>query len=590
MPADGLTISIDGAASASLPEFNPDGSGGSVSFQVDLSDAGLVAGFSNFTASSPDGHVLFSAITTDPGNPYAGSVEATFYLGYDDFVVGDVPITITDTDALGRVATTTFTADITPVDPAPAILGLYDLRFDEGMTLGSKGTGSEAFTVDSVDPLGVPNTASVVLSATSSNPSLISSGDVSFTPLAGSPGYEELGLSSEAGRSGTATLTITAANGTTTTSSQIVVTVAPQNVYPVVAAPAALAYTERPTAQTLSIAFTAQGANGPPTLTVTDSQAPAGWQTPTIVAGKDGHYTARLALAPDTYASGNLLITATSPGVYGAISTTQTVAINGTHEHENFSVPAHQSFSLPEGDGLAVLTGFGSIPVTDPNGDGFSYAILNGPTISPTDHDPLYFVSNTGRLYLNGPDTWSASNPKADVSVFTVRVSNGAYTHNDVVAVHIQDASPPSLSLTETPASHAPGEPLRAGHITLSATDPHGLKVHFSIASQTDASGAKPYFIFNQANSSTGATGLILFGPPDAPHTSLADTLTITATDTQGLSASETISFFPDIIGGLTSNGMDAAAGTVDLRGARLAESNPSPEWHLALHGFSSLL
>ncbi len=168
------------------------------------------------------------------------------------------------------------------------------------------------------------------------------------------------------------------------------------------------------------------------------------------------------------------------------------------------------------------------------------------PPVSATDPTRLYAVSNTGVFYVNGPTPYVPNT--ANKHILAVRVSNGAYTHTDLVTVRIADASPPVLTLTETPAQRASAHAaITPGSIVISATDPHGLAVSFSITGQTDASGAKPYFIAGQSYAN-GLAKAVIFVHPDAPISSATDTLTITATDTQGLQTVQDIVFNPDLI------------------------------------------
>jgi hypothetical protein len=251
-----------------------------------------------------------------------------------------------------------------------------------------------------------------------------------------------------------------------------------------------------------------------------------------------------LAIAPYSDGSGAITLHAIAQqGLAGTAQDWETITLTGIHENLNFSIPASQSFSIAENAAGPVLFGFGTIPVTDGTGDALSYTIVSGnPAISATDTQSLFSLSDTGVFYVNGPTPWS---PTTDTYHLSVKVSDGAYTHTDQVSVHITDNSPPLLRVTETPGTKG-----TQGSITLTATDPHGLAVRLSILSQTDGSGAKPYFIAGQSTTDGTVTGHI-WVPHTAPIASGADTITLAATDTQGLVTTQTIVFFPDIIGAL---------------------------------------
>lgn len=585
----GPSLTLLGPATLSVLENFYGAGQNSLTLDVGLSDGITLAPNMQLTASSPDGTLATGTIVEDPGNPLAGTDIVTFTPGA--FRTGNVPITLTLTDGGGTSVTQTVTVDILPVDPAPAFvqqIGPISMR--EGPDATTKGSlGYPLYLyVDDLTPNGVDDSGSLIITATSSNPTLIANGDIVVTPIAGVPSAHTLNVFSEPGHYGSANITLTASDGTVSSSEVVAVTVNEVAIAPQITAPASVSYKESSVSQTLSIPITVLDPNAPPVVTVSDKSAPSGWSSPTLTIGANGHDTIQMVVAPFTYTSGTLSIAATSSqGTAGTLQSFFDLPIAGIQQHLNFTIPPTQSFSIREGDGGAVLFGFGNVPITGDTGDTFTFKIVSGdPPVSATDPTPLYSISSAGILYADSAPTWSPTSTNRHV--LGVQVYNGVYGRSEAVTVTVVDNSPPVLSLTETPATRtAPPHPVTtAGSVTITASDPHDLALSLAITAQTDASGAKPYFIgpvTKTGNIYTAAISVL----PTAPITHVADTLTISATDSQGLVSSQTISFLPDMIHKLPAGGAGVPDATSPLHegayGRPSLQANNEPLWEYGL-------
>lgn len=550
----GATLTIIGPTSGTMPEQISNAQRSTISFQVMVSDSFYVAPILTVQGSVAAG-TIGATNPVEDGSPYVGLSTVTYYPA--TFETGTIPISL-DVSIAGEVisASETFTVTITPVDPPP----FFDsspgsITMNEGD--GAKSMSSGYFQAVDLTPSGQSDAGALTYTVSSSDTALIGNNDIVLTPT-GSPGIEDFTVYSEAGEYGSDTITLTASDGTLSASALVPVTVQERAIAPTITAPATDSFIESSVSQDVSIPLTVLDPNGAPYVTLTNGTLPSGWSAPTLTQGADGQDTIAFTVAPYSAGSGTLSIQATSSaGTAGALSSNATIVVSGQPQHLDFSVPATQSFSIPENDGGAVIFGFGSIPVTDANGDSFSFKILSGdPPVSATDSTPLYSVSNTGVFYVNGPTPWSPSG--GDKHIMNVQVSNGAHTHNDVVTVIVTDNSPPLLALKETPATQpAAGGPVTPGVVTITASDPHDLGLTFAIPSQIDHSGAKPYVIAGVTKSGTTYTAEV-FVYPTAPHHGARDTLAISATDTQGLQTEQTVSFFPDIVHTLTAGAAPA--------------------------------
>jgi hypothetical protein len=136
------------------------------------------------------------------------------------------------------------------------------VRFSENVLASAKGSSSP-LGVQYIDltSTGATDTAAVTISATSSNPALIAPSDIVITK-SGLTGYDTMEIFSKAGAYGSATITLTANDGTKSTSIIIPVSVNEVAVQPVITLPAAETYKESAGWQTISIPVSIPPVNG----------------------------------------------------------------------------------------------------------------------------------------------------------------------------------------------------------------------------------------------------------------------------------------------------------------------------------------
>lgn len=137
---------------------------------------------------------------------------------------GSALITITVRDADGGTATEEFTLTVNGVNDAPTISTIANVTTPEDTA-----TGPIAFTVGDLETAA----ASLTLSATSSNTTLVPSANIVFS---GGGTNRTTAVVPAANLSGTATITITVSDGTAQSSTSFVVTVTPVNDPPTVTA------------------------------------------------------------------------------------------------------------------------------------------------------------------------------------------------------------------------------------------------------------------------------------------------------------------------------------------------------------------
>ena len=125
---------------------------------------------------------------------------------------GTTTITLTVSDGTASTSTS-FTLTVNPVNDPPLIWGLKDLTIS---TSGS--TGPLAFTVSDVETLN----ANLTVSASSSNPTLVPNANIAF---GGSGSSRTVTVTPAAGQIGSATITVTVSDGTSTGSQSFLLTV-----------------------------------------------------------------------------------------------------------------------------------------------------------------------------------------------------------------------------------------------------------------------------------------------------------------------------------------------------------------------------
>jgi hypothetical protein len=221
-----------------------------------------------FTVGDPDTSVnsLTPSASFDAGGivksiTFGGSgASRTFTVTPKANQTGTAPITITISDASGGVSRS-FILTVTPVNDAPTITPPANRSINEDTS-----TGALSFAVADVD------STNVSVSATSSNTTLIPNANVVVSPVAGAPGSRNVTITPVPnGNGGPVTVTLTASDGTLTSSAAFTVTVSPVNDPPTISNIASR--TVEPDTSTGNVAFTIGDIDGDTPLTVTASSS-----------------------------------------------------------------------------------------------------------------------------------------------------------------------------------------------------------------------------------------------------------------------------------------------------------------------------
>ena len=537
------TLTLLGSNTGTVYEQIVTGSPSSLSFSVAVSDSQTVAGNLTINASSQYGSVAVSSISASGTAILTWSPNANFVLGNG----GQVPITLSVTDGdYTTSSTSTYTAVIIPVDPAPFFVPqqvgqqpISNQSFNEGATASSKGvSGAQVFYVDDLTPAGVDDSGALSFSLSSSNTGLISNSDYTISSVAGTPSAHQITFYSEPGQSGSSLITLTASDGQQQTSTTFIETVNRVEIPPTISTVTAPLLYESSASQTFYMSFFVSEPNGVvPTVSVSAPANTSWWLSPVLTNNGGGNYTVAVGVAAGSWTTnypgynwaGSIVISATD----GVATTNESVSVQSAWQHLNFSVPASQTFSMPENSSVGVVAGIGSVPITNSNSDTFNYSIVG------SNPNPGFSVGSTnGTIYVNNSIGWSPTGSNS--YLLPIQVTNGAYTNVDDVTVNVTDNSPPS-------APAVIGEvwfPTRAGQLDteIGSSDPHGLSLSYSLTLLADPSGMHYYLLAYQGDE------IINLGNPGTIKNA-TDVFVITASDGH-FSSSTTFDFNP-YVGGL---------------------------------------
>jgi hypothetical protein len=283
--------------SAIANQTTPEDTAKTVAFTVGDPDTNVA---SLTPSASFDANGIVSSIT------FGGSgASRTFRVTPKANQTGTAPITITISDASGGVSTS-FMLTVTPVNDAPAVTPPASRTINEDTT-----TGALPFAVADVD------STNVSVSASSSDTTLVPNGSIVVSPVAGAPGSRNVTITPVPNsHGGPVTVTLTASDGTLTSSAAFTVTVSPVNDPPTISNIASR--TVEPDTSTGSVAFTVADIDGDTPLTVTASSSdqrvvPNG----NITLGGSGS-NRTIAVLPGANQGGAAIITVTVNDGHGA--------------------------------------------------------------------------------------------------------------------------------------------------------------------------------------------------------------------------------------------------------------------------------
>ena len=232
---------------------------------------------------------------------------------------GTATITLTVSDGAAS-ASTAFLVTVNDVNDPPAISAISDQTLNEDVS-----SGAIAFTVADVETAA----GSLLLSATSSNPSLLPGSGVLF---GGSGANRTLILTPLPDQFGTATLTVTVSDGSLTAASVFVVTVNPVNDPPTLAALGSVSLSQNAGPQTVNLTGISFGpTNEAQTLFITASSSNTGLIPHPAVNYSSPSATGSLTFTPISGIAGTATVTVTvnDAGPVNNITTrTFTVTVN----------------------------------------------------------------------------------------------------------------------------------------------------------------------------------------------------------------------------------------------------------------------
>ena len=434
---------------------NEDTATAAIAFTV--GDAETAAGSLTVSGSSSDVTLVPNANIVFGGSGASRTVTVT----PAPSLSGTATITVTVNDGTLN-ATDTFVLTVTSVNDAPTISNIADQTVNEDAA-----TGAIAFTVSDVETAA----ASLTVSGTSSNVTLIPNGNIAF---GGSEANRTVTVTPAANQSGTATITVTVSDGSLNATDTFVVTVAGVNDNPTISNIADQAVNEDAT--TGPIAFTVgdvEIAAGMLTLTGASSDVALVPNASIAFGGSGASRT--VTVTPAANQSGTATITVTvSDGTLTAVDTF-VLTVNAVNDAPTISAIVNQSvvqdtstapiaFTVGDvetaADGLTV-TGSSSTATLVPDanivfgGSGVSRTVTITPATGQTGTATITVTVSDGTLTASIPFTLTvttAGNASPTISDI-VNQSVNEDTATGAIAFTVADAETAAGSLTVTGTS-----------------------------------------------------------------------------------------------------------------------------------------
>jgi hypothetical protein len=321
---------------------------------------------------------------------------------------GTATITISVSDGVNTTQET-FVVTVDPVDDPPTLSAVSDRTVAE-----DTGTGAIAFTIGDVDtPIG-----NLVVTATSSDTSIIPDENIT---LSGTGTNRTVSVLPAANATGTATITLSVFDGTTTTTQTFDVTVTPENDAPTISAIAPQTTLED--TAVAPIAFTVgdvETAADSLTINATSSNQTLIPNGNITVTGTGANRTLTITPAPNQFGSATVTLTVGD----GTDTTTRTFTVNVTADNDAPTITDITNQSTNEDTATAL------IPFTI--GD-----IDNSPgtlTVTVTSSDQTVVADGDISIVGTGANRSLSIQPVADASgtaTLTVTVSDGTASQSD---------------------------------------------------------------------------------------------------------------------------------------------------------------
>lgn len=476
---------------------------------VNVNDAETAAGSLTVTATSSNTTLVPNANIVVGGS---GS-NRTLTITPAANLSGTTTITVTATDANNVSTTATFELSVNAQNDAPTIGAIANVSTNEDTA-----TSAIALTVnDSETPAGA-----LMLSATSSNPSLIATNGFVF---GGSGSNRTLTITPAANQSGTATITVTAtdANNVSTTQT-FTLTVNAQNDLPTIGVIADQSTNEDTATSAIAVQVSdTETAAGSLNVTATSSNTTLVPDGNIVVGGSGGLRT--LVITPAADQSGTTTITVTATDANSGVATS-TFLLTVNAQNDAPTIAAVSDISTNEDTAATSFT----IDVGDAE-------TPNGLTVTATSSNTNVVATDSVSITGTGTTRAVVFTPVADASgtsTITLNVSDGTTTTTEtfLVTVNPQNDNPTISAIADVNATEDVA--IAPFTFTLGDVDTNLDLVNFTVTSDNQAvitSGGVSI-------TGTGATRTVTITP--AANASGTANVTIQANDGSGGVVSET--------------------------------------------------
>jgi hypothetical protein len=446
----------------------------------------------------------------------------TFAPVANGFGTATITVTVNDGQAANNTVARSFVVTVNAVNDAPTLNTIGNATLNED-------AGAQTVSLNGISSGAASEAQTLIITATSSNPSLIPNPTVSYSSPSATG---SLAFTPVANANGSATITVTvndgqAANNTLTRT--FTVTVNAVNDAPTLATLANLTLSENVGVQAVTLTGITSGpANETQTLTVTATSS-----NPSLIPNPTVSYvspsaTGALNFTPVTDANGTATITVTvndGQAANNSVTRTFTVTVNGVNNQPTLDAISNVTVDEDASAQTIGLSGIGTGAVNETQTLTIT-AVSSNPSLIPNPTVSYSSPSATGSLSFT-----PVANANGSATI-TVTVNDGQAANNTVIrtftaTVNAVNDAPTlntiaNLSLNENAAAQTVSF---SGIGTGAANETQTLTV--------TATSSNPSLIPNPAvtYSSPNATGSLSFTP--AANSSGSATITVTVNDGQ---------------------------------------------------------
>ncbi|HYG23235.1 MAG TPA: tandem-95 repeat protein [Verrucomicrobiae bacterium] len=529
------------------------------------------------TASSSNPSLIPHPVVTYTSSQTAGSLSFTPVA--NGFGTATITVTVDDGAGTNRITTRSFLVTVSAVNDTPTLNAISAITINEdaaAQTVALSGISS-----------GAANEAQVlVVSATSSNPSLIPNPTVSY----GSPAAAgSLTFSPVANAFGNATISVTVNDGSANVTRTFVVTVNAVNDSPTLNSIANLSVPQNAETRIVNLAGISSGApNENQTLVVSAASSNPGLIPTPDVSYASPSASGTLTFTPVTGASGTATITVTvndGGGNNSSVSRSFVVSVAQVNQVPTLEPLANLSIPENAGQRIVQLNGISSGSSTEVQ------------TLTITASSSNTNLIATPVVTYTSPDTtgtlrFSPATNAHGTSTITVSVRDGGLSNNIVTRSFTVTVYPVNTPPTLQPLANLV-IPRNSGQQTVNLAGISSGAANETQVLSVNAVSSVPGIIPNPtvSYSSPAATGKLTFSPQFlATGTTL---ITVTVNDNAGsnnivqrsfsvtVTAPPTISDIPDQLVGINSNtapiAFTVASADVDLGALTITATSTAP-------------